>query len=120
MNADNCFVFKRALMGVSAGGIPSTSQTRIGNNRQNLPQKKRGSRDPVSQSFKTELPRAAVQGSSGTMSGAAEERIRQLIANGKHKVAVEAAKDFHKAQRTAASEALLVDAYAGRIKSLTE
>jgi len=46
--------------------------------------------------------------------------VRQLIANGKHKVAVETAKEIHKAQATAASESLLVDAYAARIQSLID
>src|ERR1035437_7542580 len=50
----------------------------------------------------------------------AEASVRQLIANGKHKAAVESAKEIHKAQATAASEALLVDAYAGRIQSLID
>ena len=52
------------------------------------------------------------------LGGGAEASVRQLIANGKHKVAVEAAKEIHKARPTAASEALLVDAYAARIQSL--
>jgi hypothetical protein len=51
---------------------------------------------------------------------AAEASVRQLIANGKSKAAVEAAKELHKAQATAASEALLVDAYAARIQSLID
>ncbi|MGA2773511.1 MAG: hypothetical protein ABSG26_22135 [Bryobacteraceae bacterium] len=50
----------------------------------------------------------------------AEASVRQLIANGKPKAAVEAAKEIHKAQATAASEALLVDAYAARIQSLID
>jgi hypothetical protein len=50
----------------------------------------------------------------------AEASVRQLIANGKAKVAVEAAKEIHKAQGTAATEALLVDAYAARIQSLVD
>jgi hypothetical protein len=50
----------------------------------------------------------------------AEAAVRQLIANGKFKVAVETAKEIHKAQATAASEALLVDAYAARIQSLID
>src|ERR1035437_11037190 len=50
----------------------------------------------------------------------AEASVRQLIANGKHKAAVESANEIHKAQATAASEALLVDAYAGRIQSLID
>jgi hypothetical protein len=51
---------------------------------------------------------------------AAEASVRQLIANGKSKAAVESAKELHKAQATAASEALLVDAYAARIQSLID
>jgi hypothetical protein len=50
----------------------------------------------------------------------AEASVRQLIANGKFKVAVETAKEIHKVHATAASEALLVDAYAARIQSLTD
>lgn len=46
--------------------------------------------------------------------------MRQLIANGKYKVAVETAKEIHKAQASTASEALLVDAYAARIQSLID
>ena len=49
-----------------------------------------------------------------------EASVRQLIANGKHKVAVETAKEIHKAQPTAASEALLLDAYAARVQSLID
>ncbi|HTQ86774.1 MAG TPA: hypothetical protein VMI93_11225 [Candidatus Solibacter sp.] len=49
---------------------------------------------------------------------AAEASIRQLIANGKYKTALDQAKDNHKKQSTAASEALLLDAYAARIQSL--
>ena len=54
------------------------------------------------------------------LSAGAEASVRQLIANGKYKVAVETAKEIHKAQATAASEALLVDAYAARIQSLVD
>src|SRR5713101_790668 len=54
------------------------------------------------------------------LSAGAEASVRQLIANGKTKVAVETAKEIHKAQATAASEALLVDAYAARIQSLID
>ena len=49
-----------------------------------------------------------------------EATIRQQLANGKSKVALDAAKILHKAQATAASEALLIDAYAARIGSLFE
>ncbi|HTX33468.1 MAG TPA: hypothetical protein VME43_00540 [Bryobacteraceae bacterium] len=54
------------------------------------------------------------------LSAGAEASVRQLIANGKHKVAVETAKGIHKAHGTAASEALLLDAYAARIQSLLD
>jgi len=67
-------------------------------------------------------PGAAAQPAlNGRALGAgAEVSVRQLIANGKYKVAVENAKEIHKAQATAASEALLVDAYAARIQSLID
>ena len=58
--------------------------------------------------------------SGAALSAGAEASVRQLIANGKYKVAVETAKEIHKAQSTAASEALLVDAYAARIQSLIQ
>src|SRR5207249_277047 len=54
------------------------------------------------------------------LSAATEASVRQLIANGKQKVALEKAKEIHKAQHSAASEALLVDAYAARISSLMQ
>ncbi|MEP7308135.1 MAG: hypothetical protein ABJA98_21745 [Acidobacteriota bacterium] len=44
--------------------------------------------------------------------------MRQLIASGDHKAALEQAKDLHKVSGTLASEALLVDAYAERIRAL--
>ena len=53
--------------------------------------------------------------------GAAEETsIRQLLANGKSKTALDRAKDLYKALGSAASEALLIDAYAGRIQALLD
>lgn len=55
---------------------------------------------------------------SQASSAAAEASVQQLIANGKHKAALERAKEIHKAQGTDASEALLVDAYTARIESL--
>ena len=48
------------------------------------------------------------------------EAIRRMMADGKHKMALDAAKELHKAAANADSEALLIDAYAGRIRSLTE
>jgi hypothetical protein len=44
--------------------------------------------------------------------------VRELISGGKFKTALETAKDFHRAQQTVASEALLLDAYVARIQSL--
>ncbi len=46
--------------------------------------------------------------------------MRQLIANGKSRTALENAKEFHKAQHSGVSEALLLDAYAARIQSLLD
>ncbi len=51
---------------------------------------------------------------------AVEISVRKLIANRKFKTALDNAKDFHKAQRTTASESLLLDAYAARIQSLAD
>ncbi len=51
---------------------------------------------------------------------AVESSVRQLIANGKFKTALDSAKQFHKAKPTAASEALLLDAYAARIQALLD
>jgi hypothetical protein len=58
--------------------------------------------------------------SSGDNGQAVETSVRQLIANGKFKTALDNAKEFHKHQRTAASEALLLDAYVARIQSLLD
>ena len=49
-----------------------------------------------------------------------EVSIRQLIVNGKFKTALDRAKELHKARGTAASESLLIDAYAARIESLIQ
>ena len=46
--------------------------------------------------------------------------VRQLISGGKFKTALETAKDFHKSQQTAESEAVLLDAYTARIHSLLD
>ena len=62
-----------------------------------------------------------VPASSSTGSGLAlEASVRQLIANGKSRTALENAKQFHKAQPTPASEFLLLDAYTARIQSLID
>jgi hypothetical protein len=44
--------------------------------------------------------------------------IRELIAAGKSKTALDSAKEFHKKQGNAESEALLIDAYLARIQAL--
>jgi hypothetical protein len=51
---------------------------------------------------------------------AVETSVRQLIANGKSKTALDRAKDLHKAHGTATTEALLLDAYAARIQALMQ
>ena len=56
----------------------------------------------------------------GQAFASAEAKIRQMIAAGKDKAAVDAAKDLHKLQRSPASESLLLDAYAARIRSLND
>jgi tetratricopeptide (TPR) repeat protein len=57
---------------------------------------------------------------SGGNDHAFETSVRQLIANGKFRTALENAKEFHKVQRTSVSESLLLDAYAARIQSLLD
>ncbi|PYU68341.1 MAG: hypothetical protein DMG52_31780, partial [Acidobacteria bacterium] len=47
-----------------------------------------------------------------------EEDVRALLAKGKTKPAVELAREIHKRCGGPESEALLVDAYAARIRSL--
>src|SRR5580693_3677024 len=55
------------------------------------------------------------------MTGSAEEiSIRQLLAHGKSKTALDRAKDLHKTLGSAASEAVLIDAYACRIQALLD
>src|SRR5437016_7175126 len=49
-----------------------------------------------------------------------EAEVRSLLARGKTKAAVELAKEIHKSCGRPESEALLVDAYAARIRSLQE
>jgi hypothetical protein len=64
---------------------------------------------------------SAVPASPPNANGEAiENSVRQLIANGKSKIALENAKQFHKAQATAASECLLLDAYQARIQALLD
>jgi len=49
-----------------------------------------------------------------------ETSVRQLIANGKSRIALENAKQFHKTNPTAASESLLLDAYLARVQALLD
>jgi hypothetical protein len=49
-----------------------------------------------------------------------ETSIRQLIANGKSKTALDSAKEFHKQHGNADSEILLIDAYLARIRALSD
>ena len=49
-----------------------------------------------------------------------EASIRQLIANGKSKTALDSAKEFHKQHSNADSEILLIDAYLARIRALSD
>lgn len=49
----------------------------------------------------------------------AEKGVRNLIAEGKDKTALDRAKELHKAHHTAESESLLIDAYVARVQSLT-
>jgi uncharacterized protein len=57
---------------------------------------------------------------SGDSDHAFETSVRQLIANGNSRTALENAKEFHKLRHTSASESLLLDAYAARIQSLLD
>jgi len=68
----------------------------------------------MSENFKT----SNISASTPVTGSAAEASVRQLIANGKDKTAVERAKDIHKTLGTPESEALLIDAYLARIQSL--
>src|ERR1700686_1307675 len=54
----------------------------------------------------------------GTVPILEEKEVRALLARGSTKPAVELAKQIHKRFSTPASEALLVDAYTARIRSL--
>jgi tetratricopeptide (TPR) repeat protein len=74
----------------------------------------------VSQRSRTNAPPVPTSSISGDSGRAFETSVRQLIANGKSRTALETAKEFHKGQRTAASESLLLDAYAARIQSLLD
>jgi tetratricopeptide (TPR) repeat protein len=76
----------------------------------------------VSQTSRAKAPPVSTSVSGGGVNTgtALEASVRQLIANGKFKAALENAKEFHKAQHTAVSESLLLDAYVARIQSLVD
>jgi hypothetical protein len=57
---------------------------------------------------------------SSSIAGAEAAEISRLIASGEGKAAVEAAKQLHKRLGTPTSEALVVDAYAARLRSLAD
>ena len=65
------------------------------------------------------MPQSSQRGPDLSFS-VAEPSVRQMIAQGKHKTALDRAKDLHKANASAASEALLLDAYMSRIQALIQ
>jgi hypothetical protein len=66
----------------------------------------------------TKLPHPPVRGTEAGVPVPQEEEVRDLLAKGKTKPAVELAKEIHKRCGWPESEALLVDAYAARIRCL--
>jgi len=66
----------------------------------------------------TRLPRPSVCDTGASVPIPQAEEVRDLLAKGKTKPAVELAKEIHKRCGWPESEALLVDAYAARIRSL--
>ncbi len=66
----------------------------------------------------TKLPRPSVHGTGASVPIPQQEDVRALLAKGKTKPAVELAREIHKRCGWPESEALLVDAYAARIRSL--
>lgn len=87
-------------------GKPSARKTGSQANRALGPQGDRGESGPCPGAG---APRAQVQ-----------ERIAALTARGKHRAAVDAAKEHHKQQGSPESEALLVEAYVARIQGMFE
>ena len=72
----------------------------------------------VKHNRETKLPHPLVCGTEASVPIPQEEEVRDLLAKGKAKPAVELAKEIHKRCGWPESEALLVDAYAARIRSL--
>src|SRR5260370_4997929 len=66
----------------------------------------------------SKLPPPPVRGTEESVPVPQEEEVRDLLAKGKTKPAVELAREIHKRCGWPESEALLVDAYAARIRSL--
>ena len=83
-------------------------------NENKLPSVSRGRSDRIAPSLDT----TARNPRGPAISATAEASVRQLIADGDHKTALERAKEIHRASGTVVSEALLVDAYAERIRAL--
>ncbi len=64
-------------------------------------------------------PTLAAESNEGPpISAGAEAGVRQLLASGDYKTALERAKEIHRACGTPVSEALLIDVYAERIRAL--
>jgi hypothetical protein len=82
-----------------------------------FPPRRRNASIGVSQNSKAFAPPVPASNGNGQ---AVEASVRQLIANGKFRTALDNAKEFHKAQHTSASEGLLLDAYMARIQSLLD
>ena len=74
----------------------------------------------MSQKPKANPPPLPASGSNGSSNQTPETNIRQLIAEGKSRNALENAKQFHKARNSPESEGLLLDTYLARIQSLLD
>ena len=74
----------------------------------------------MSQKTSANPPHLPTSGSSRSGNQALETSIRQLIAEGKFKTALDNAKHFYKSQNSPESESLLLDAYLARIQSLLD
>src|SRR5712692_9965392 len=74
----------------------------------------------VKQHRETKLPHPPLRGTDASLPVPQEEEVRNLLSKGKAKPAVELAKYIHKRCGWPESEALLVDAYAARVRSLWE
>ena len=72
----------------------------------------------MSQRHKNRPAAPGVAASDGSDLSAQRARVEDLLARGKTRDAVEAAKQLYKQTRSVETEALLVDAYAARIRAL--